>query len=175
MALTTDHIIKWAQLLEVNPGDIAPALSTLNFTPIALRRVKVPILASMSGKPVAAFEIVEISTRMIKQLYGISVDDDSLGVYARKGATLIISQEEEPVAGDEVFVRLKLQDRHLHLVKEFVAVDASTGKALLKPLFGGEVEEYSLDAIEIMDPIISVERPVVVRPPRKRESHLTLV
>lgn len=170
VALNTDHTLKWAQLLNVSPGDIDPNLSGLGFSTVALRRIKVPVLSALSGAATGAFEIVEIFTRMTKQVYGISVDDESLGAYARKGSTLIVSQEEEPISGDEVFLRLKLGDRFLNSVKQFVMVDNSRSVAVVRDLLTQAQEEIQLDTIELMDPIVSIERPVVNRPTRLRPS-----
>lgn len=168
VALSTDHVLKWAQLLGVSPGEINPALSSLGFTKATLRQIKVPVVARMSGEPVGAFEAVEISTRMTKQVYGISVDDESLGVYAKKGSTLIVSQEEEPVSGDEVFIRYRVQDHYLLTVKVYVTSDLARGVAVLKDIITGAQEELQLEQIEAMDPIVSVDRPIVNRPVRLR-------
>lgn len=165
-ALNTDHVIKLAQLLRVSPGDIDPRLSSLNFSDIKLRQVKVPIIASLSGAATGAFQHVEISTRMTRQLYGISVDDDSLGVYARRGSTLIVSQEEEPISGDEVFIRFELDGRHIHMVSQYVMTDASREVVVVQDLLSQAKSELDLNRIEVFDPIVAVERPEVNRPVR---------
>lgn len=174
VALNTDHVLKWAQLLGVSPGEIDPSLSSLAFSSSALRQIKVPIIARISGAAVGAFEAVEISTRMTRQVYGISVDDDSLGNFAKKGATLIVSQEEEPVSGDEVFMRINLLDRHLHLVKQYVTTDTSRGVIVVRHIGSLDLEEYPLDRVEVMDPIVSVDRPIVNRPIRLRPSQTNI-
>lgn len=168
VALNTDAILRWAQLLGINPGDIDPSMKSLNFTQQQLRRVKVAIIARMSGAMPGAFETVEIMTQMTRQVYGISVDTDGFAPFARRGSVLIVSQEEEPISGDEVFIRLSADRGSLHLIKHFITTDASRGVAVVRELNGGEPEELALDDIEIIDPIVSVERPAVNRPIRLR-------
>ena len=82
VALNTDAVLKWAQLLGVNPGDINPELNSLNFSQTALRRVKVAIIARMSGALPGAFETVEIMTQMTRQVYGITVDTTGFEPFA---------------------------------------------------------------------------------------------
>lgn len=171
VALNADAILKWAQLLKVNPGDINPALNALNFSSTPLRRVKVGVIARMSGLPPGTFETVEIMTQMTRQVYGISVDTNGFEPFAKRGSTLIISQEEEPISGDEVFIRLSPERGSLHMIKHFITTDASRGVAVVRDLNGGEPEELALDDIEIIDPVVSVERPVVNRPIRLRPKH----
>lgn len=168
VALNTDHILKWAQLLGASPDEIDPRLSSLGYSSDALRRVKVPIVASLSGAPVGSFQNVEISTRMTRQVYGVTVDDDTLGSYAKRGSTLIVSQEEEPISGDEVFIRFELDGHHLHLVAHYVTTDTQRGVVVIKDLHTQAQSELELDRIEILDPIVSVERPIVSRPIRLR-------
>lgn len=171
VALNADAILKWAQLLKVNPGDINPALNALNFSSTPLRRVKVVVIARMSGLPPGTFETVEIMTQMTRQVYGISVDTNGFEPFAKRGSTLIISQEEEPISGDEVFIRLSPERGGLHMIKHFITTDASRGVAVVRDLNGGEPEELALDDIEIIDPVVSVERPAVNRPIRLRPKH----
>ena len=171
VALNADAILKWAQLLKVNPGDINPALNALNFSSTPLRRVKVVVIARMSGLPPGTFETVEIMTQMTRQVYGISVDTNGFEPFAKRGSTLIISQEEEPISGDEVFIRLSPERGSLHMIKHFITTDASRGVAVVRDLNGGEPEELALDDIEIIDPVVSVERPAVNRPIRLRPKH----
>jgi len=168
VALNTDAVLKWAQLLGVNPGEINPELNSLNFSQTALRRVKVAIIAKMSGALPGAFETVEIMTQMTRQVYGIAVDTTGFEPFAKRGSTLIVCQEEEPVSGDEVFIRLTPEHQSLHLLKSFITIDASRGVAVVRDLNGGEPEELALDSIEIIDPIVGVERPAVNRPARLR-------
>lgn len=168
VALNTDAVLKWAQLLGANPGEINPELNSLNFSQTALRRVKVAIIAKMSGALPGAFETVEIMTQMTRQVYGITVDTTGFEPFAKRGSTLIVCQEEEPVSGDEVFIRLTPEHQSLHLLKSFITIDASRGVAVVRDLSGGEPEELALDSIEIIDPIVGVERPVVNRPVRLR-------
>lgn len=168
-ALNTDAILKWAQLLQVSPTDIDPSLSSLGFTKTALRQVKVSVVARMSGEPAGPFETVEITTQMARQMYGVTVDTDGFEPFAKRGSTLIISQEEEPISGDEVFIRLATQDSFLHLIKYYVMTDHTRGVAVVRDLEGGDPQELPLDRIEVLDPIVSVERPMVTRPIRLRQ------
>ena len=168
VALNADAILKWAQLLKVNPGDINPALSSLNFSSTPLRRVKVAVIARMSNEQPGTFETVEIMTQMTRQVYGISVDTDGFAPFAKRGSTLIVSQEEEPISGDEVFIRLSPQRQSLHMIKHYIATDISRGVIVVRELNGGEPEELALDDVEVIDPIVSVERPTVKRPIRLR-------
>lgn len=166
VALNTDAILKWAQLLGVNPGDIDPELKGLNFSASMMRRVKVAIVAKLSGKSCGAFETVEIMTQMTRQVYGISVDVTGFEPFAKRGSTLVVSLEEDPVSGDEVFIRLSAERGHAHLIKTFVTVDNTRQVAIVRSLGGSTHEEIALDDIEIMDPIVCVERPTVNRPIR---------
>jgi len=168
VALNADAILKWAQLLRVNPGDIDPALGALNFTQPTLKKVKVPVIARMSGEAAGSFQCVEIMTQMTRQVYGVSVDVTGYEPFARQGSTLIISQEEEPVTGDEVFIRLTPDKGSLHMLKTYITTDASRGVAVVRDLNGGEPEELALNDIELIDPIVGVDRPVVNRPIRLR-------
>lgn len=168
VALNTDAILKWAQLLQVSPPDIDPSMTSLGFSRTTLRQVKVSIVARMSGEPAGPFETVEITTQMARQMYGVTVDTDGFEPFAKRGSTLIISQEEEPVSGDEVFIRLATHDSHLHLIKYYVMTDNSRGVAVVRDLDSDAVQELPLDRIEVLDPIVSVERPMVTRPVRLR-------
>jgi transcriptional regulator with XRE-family HTH domain len=170
VVLNTDHILKWAQLLGVSPGDIDPRMSSLGFSSTTLRKAKVPIIAAISGADVGVFSTIEITTRMTRQVYGISVDDDSLGTFARKGSTLIVSQEEEPVTGDEVFIRVKIGDHTLNAVKQYIMTDKTKNVAIVRDIFTDQQAEYDLCIVELMDPIVAVERPAINRPVRLRPS-----
>jgi transcriptional regulator with XRE-family HTH domain len=166
VALNTDAILKWAQLLQISPSDIDPSMTALGFSKVKLRAVKVAILARMSGEPVNPFESVEIYTQMTRQVYGVSVDVDGFEPLAKKGSTLIISQEEEPISGDEVYIRLQTPSGALQLIKRYVTSDLDRGVAVVHDLYTGDTEELPLDRIELMDPIVGVERPIVNRPIR---------
>lgn len=173
VALTTDAIIGWAQLLKVEPADIDPKLGALGFSSSPVRPLNVAILARMSGEPVGPFETVEVLTRMTRQVYGVSVDTDGFGPFAKKGSTLIISQEEEPVSGDEVFIRLQPPNGSaIHLIKTYLMTDLDRQVAVVRDLHSSNVEEYPLDQVELLDPILSVERPRVNRPIRLRHRHV---
>lgn len=168
VALNTDAVLRLAQVLKVAPGDIDPALTGLTITPSKLRHVKAPVIARMSGEQPSPFETVEIATTMTRQVYGVSVDQDGFAPFAKKGSTLILSQDEEPVSGDEVFIRLHTDAGVLHLLKRYVTTDHTSGFAVVRDLFGEATEELPLDRIEVMDPVVSVERPMVNRPVRLR-------
>lgn len=167
-ALNTDAILKWAQLLQVSPSDIDPSMTSLGFTKSTLRQIKVAIIARMSGEPAGPFETVEITTQMTRQVYGVTVDTEGFEPFAKRGSTLIISQEEEPVSGDEVFVRMTTPTGFIHLVKHYVMTDAARGVAVVRDLNDHRLEELPLDRVEVLDPIVSVERPIVTRPIRLR-------
>jgi transcriptional regulator with XRE-family HTH domain len=168
VALNTDAILKWAQLLQVSPSDIDPSMTALGFSKSTLRQVKVAIIARMSGEPAGPFETVEITTQMARQVYGVTVDTEGFEPFAKKGSTLIISQEEEPVSGDEVFVRMTTPTGFIHLIKHYVMTDAARGVAVVRDLNDHQLEELPLDRVEVLDPIVSVERPIVTRPIRLR-------
>lgn len=167
-ALNTDAILKWAQLLQVSPSDIDPDLGALGLSDTTLRRVKVPIAARMSGTQPGPFETVEIVTRMTRDLYGVTVDTDGFEPFAKKGSTLIVSKDEEPVSGDEVFIQYETASQRVHIVKRFVATDEDRGVIIVKGLTSEEMEELSKDRVALIDPIVSVERPIVNRPIRLR-------
>lgn len=168
VALNTDAILKWAQLLQVSPTDIDPTLSSLGFTNSKLRPVKVAIIARMSGEPSGAFETVEIMSQMTRQVYGVTVDTDGFEPFAKNGSTLVVSLEEEPISGDEVFMRVAGLNGPVHMIKHYVMTDASRGVIVVRDLAGGETQEFALDRVEVIDPIVSIERPVVARPVRLR-------
>lgn len=168
VALNTDAILKWAQLLQVAPTDIDPSLSSLGITSSKLRPVKVAITTRMSGEPSGPFEAVEIMTQMTRQVYGVTVDIEGFEPFAKRGSILIVSLEEEPISGDEVYMRIATQEAPLNMVKQYVMTDASRGVVVVKDLGGGEPQEFALDRVEIIDPILSVERPQVTRPVRIR-------
>ena len=123
-------------------------------------------MAKLSGESCGAFKTVEIMTQMTRQVYGISVDVTGFEPFAKRGSTLVVSLEEDPVSGDEVFIRLSAERGHAHLIKTFVTVDNTRQVAIVKSLGGSTHEEIALDDIEIMDPIVCVERPAVNRPIR---------
>ena len=173
VALSTDAILKLAQVLHVSPGELDPALQGLTISPNKLRHVKAPILARMSGEAPGVFEIVEIATTMTRQVYGVSVDTDGFEPFAKKGCTLILSQEEEPVSGDEVFIRLHTEKGPLHLLKTYVTSDHSRGVVVVRDLNGDQPHELPLDQVEVLDPVISVERPTLNRPVRLRPDRRT--
>lgn len=107
-------------------------------------------------------------TQMTRQVYGVSVDTDGFSPFAKQGSTLIVSQEEDPVSGDEVFIRIILQSGPLHMIKTYITTDAERGVAIVANIDGSDRHELQLDRIEVLDPIISVERPAVNRPIRLR-------
>lgn len=166
VALNTDAVLKWAQLLRVEPSEIDPSLSSLAFTKSTMRLAKVAIIARMSGEPVGPFETVEIMTQMTRQVYGITVDTSGYEPFAKKGSTLVLSRDEEPVSGDEVFIRMTSSTGFTHMLKLYVTTDAPRGVAIVRDLASGVTEELSLALIEVMDPIVSIERPAVNRPVR---------
>lgn len=170
VALNTDAILRLAQVLRVAPGEIDPGLSSLTISPSKLRHVKAPVIARMSGEAPSPFETVEIATTMTKQVYGVSVDQDGFAPFAKKGSTLILSQDEEPVSGDEVFIRMHTDAGVLHLLKRYVMTDHANGFAVVRDLFDDATEELPLERVEVMDPVVSVERPIVNRPVRLRPS-----
>ncbi len=170
VALNTDAVLRLAQVLKVAPGEIDPDLTSLTISPSKLRHVKAPVIARMSGEAPSPFETVEIATTMTRQVYGVSVDQDGFAPFAKKGSTLILSQEEEPVSGDEVFIRLHTDAGVLHLLKRYVMTDHASGFAVVRGLFDDATEELPLDRIEVMDPVVSVERPMVNRPVRLHPS-----
>ena len=107
---------------------------------------------------------------MTRQLYRVSVADDSLGIYAPRGSTLIVSPEEEPISGDEVFIRYELDGRHIHLVLQYVMTDAAHNVMVVQDLIAQAKTELILDRIEVFDPIVAIERPEVNRPVRVNPS-----
>src|SRR5690606_8794961 len=109
-----------------------------------------------------------IVTSMTRQAYGISVDTKGFEPFAKEGSILIVSQEEEPVTGDEVFIRQRIGSGFIQMIKHFITVDSNRGVAIVRDLNGGEPEELDLDSVEVMDPIVGVERPKVNRPVRLR-------
>lgn len=108
---------------------------------------------------------------MTRQVYGISVDVTGFEPFAKRGTTLVVSLEEDPVSGDEVFIRLNAERSHAHLIKTFVTVDSTRQVAIVKSLGSSTHEEIALDDIEIMDPIVCVECPAVNRPIRLHPSN----
>ncbi len=98
------------------------------------------------------------------------MDQDGFAPFAKKGSTLILSQDEEPVSGDEVFIRLHTDAGVLHLLKRYVMTDHANGFAVVRDLFDDATEELPLERVEVMDPVVSVERPMVNRPVRLRPS-----
>lgn len=170
VALNTDAVLRLAQVLRVSPGEIDPTMSGLSIEPSKLRHIKAPVIARMSGAAPSPFETVEIATTMTRQVYGVSVDMDGFEPFAKKGSTLILSQDEEPVNGDEVFIRMHTDAGVLHLLKRYITTDRANGCVVVCGLFDSVAEELPLDRVEVMDPIVSVERPMVNRPVRLRPS-----
>ena len=103
---------------------------------------------------------------MARQVYGVSVDTDGFAPFVKRGSTLVISQEEEPVSGDEVFIRLQTPTGPLHLVKVYMLTDLNRKVVVVHDLDSTLMEELPLEHVEVLDPILSVERPAVNRPIR---------
>ena len=104
---------------------------------------------------------------MDKKLYAVAVDVDGSEPFARKGSTLIVSQDEEPVSGDEVFMKYRVDGRDCHAVRVYVTTDLERGVAVTSSIGSRDFHETQLCDIELLDPIVSVERPQTVRPKRQ--------
>ncbi|WP_052321214.1 helix-turn-helix domain-containing protein [Pseudomonas fluorescens] len=167
IALNTDAIIRFARVLGVKPEEINPDLAGISITPTDMRLVRIHILANLSGAPPGRHAGIEIATTMDMKLYAVAVDIDGSEPFARKGSTLIVSQDEEPVSGDEVFMKYRVGDTDLHAIRIYVTTDLERGVAITRGLDSKEFLETNLSDIELLDPIISVERPKVAR--QKRE------
>lgn len=168
VALNTEAILKWAHLLQVPASEIDPTLGTFGIADATLRRTRVRVVTTMSGAAPGASETVEIVTRMTRQMYSVSVDIDGFEPFAKKGSHLIVSTDEEPISGDEVFIVYKMGEKDIHLIKRFVATDNARGVIVVKGLTSEEVEELDAGRVTTLDPIVSVERPIVNRPIRLR-------
>lgn len=101
-------------------------------------------------------------------MYGVSVDTDGYEPFAKKGSTLIVSKDEEPISGDEVFIRYRLDNDSVHLIKRYIGTNEEKGVAIVAGLTSNEIEELMLARVELLDPIASIERPIVNRPVRLR-------
>lgn len=167
IALSTDATLKFARALGVEPAQIDPRLEGIRLTIPSVKTRSVPIIATLSGQRPPALASIEIATSMEKELYAVAVDTDGFEPLAKKGSTLIVSQDEEPVSGDEVFMRLQVGGAMTHTVRVFVTTDLERNIAVTKTL-SGELLETSLEHIDLMDPIVAVERPQVARPQRQR-------
>lgn len=167
IALNTDAIIRFARVLGVRPEEINPDLAGITITPSDLHLVRVHILGTLSGASPGRLASIEIATTMDKKLYAVAVDTEGSEPFARKGSTLIVSQDEEPVSGDEVFMKYRVGNADLHAIRIYVTTDLERGVAITRGLGSKEFIETNLTDIELLDPIISVERPQVVRPKRQ--------
>lgn len=167
IALNTDAILRFARVLGITPAEIDPDLAGLSITPTDMRLTRIHILANLSGAPPGRLASIEIATTMDKKLYAVAVDTDGSEPFARKGSTLVVSQDEEPVSGDEVFMKYRVGSTDLHAIRVYVTTDLERGVAITRGLNSKEFIETSLTDIELLDPIISVERPKVVRPLRQ--------
>lgn len=167
IALNTDAILRFARVLGVSPAEINPDLAGISITPTDLRLTRIPILASLSGAPPGRLASIEIATSMDKKLYAVAVDTEGSEPFARKGSTLVVSQDEEPVSGDEVFMKYRVGKNDLHAIRVYVTTDLERRVAITRSLGSKEFIETSLDDIELLDPIVSVERPQIARPKRQ--------
>lgn len=167
IALNTDAILRFARVLGVSPADINPELAGISIVPTDIRLTRIHILANLSGAPPGRHAGIEIATSMDKKLYAVAVDIDGSEPFARKGSTLVVSQDEEPVSGDEVFMKYRVGKNELHAIRVYVTTDLERRVAITRGLGSKEFIETSLDDIELLDPIVSVERPQVVRPKRE--------
>lgn len=167
IALNTDAILRFARVLGVAPEKINPELAGISITPSDLHLVRVPVLFALSGAEVGRLASIEIATGMNKKLYAVSVDTDGSEPFARKGSTLVCSQDEDPVSGDEVFMRYRVGAQELHAIRVYVTTNLETRVAVTRPLGSKEFIETNLDDIDLLDPIVSVERPQVTRPQRQ--------
>jgi len=167
IALNTDAILRFSRVLGCSPADINPDLLGISIAPTDMRLLRVPILATLSGAPPGRLSSIEIATTMDKKLYAVAVDTDGSEPFARKGSTLIVSQDEEPVSGDEVFMKYRVGSNDLHAIRVYVTTDLERGVAITRGLGSKEFLETNLTDIELLDPIVSVERPQVSRPKRE--------
>lgn len=167
IALNTDAILRFARVLGVTPAEINPDLAGISITPKDMHLTRVPILGTLSGAPPGRLASIEIATTMDKKLYAVAVDTDGSEPFARKGSTLVVSQDEEPVSGDEVFMKYRVGGAELHAIRVYVTTDLERGVAITRGLGSKEFIETNLADIDLLDPIISVERPQVVRPKRQ--------
>lgn len=165
VAMNTDVIIRFARILGVDPEKIDPRLAGIKITTTQLHTRSVPIIATLSGQRLSALATIEIATSMEKELYAVAVDTDGFEPYAKKGSTLIVSQDEDPISGDEVFMRVKVAGATTHTVRVYVTTDLERNVAVTRTL-SGETLETDLEHIELMDPIVAIERPQVARPQR---------
>lgn len=167
--LNTDAIIRFAQVLGVEPKAINPELSFLQILSRNTATRRIAILWAMSGRKTTPLDSIEITAPMDKQFYAVDVDTDGFEPYARKGSRLVVCGDEEPVSGDTVFMRYRLSDNTtLHTVSTFVTMDLERQVAVTKTLDTRQLMETPLDAIDMLDPIETVEQPKTVRPRRER-------
>jgi hypothetical protein len=100
--LNTDAIIKFAELLRVNPVDIDPTLKNINSL-LSLRSmqetdVRVPLIGSTSGKSVMGHaEVLAPNLPVEGTFAGIAVDDESwAGAGLRKGSLIALNLNAAP-------------------------------------------------------------------------------
>jgi transcriptional regulator with XRE-family HTH domain len=167
IALNTDAILRFARVLGVTPEKINPELAGISITPTDLRLTRVNVLFTLSGAPAGRLASIEIATGMDRKLYAVAVDTDGSEPFARKGSTLVVSQDEDPVSGDEVFMRYRVGTNELHAIRIYVTTNLETRVAVTRALGSKDFIETSLDDIELLDPIVSVERPQITRPKRE--------
>jgi hypothetical protein len=161
VALSTDAILGLSKILQVLPTEINPDLKALNVSVSEkMKTLKVHVVACLSGKRPAPLATVEITTAMTRQVYGVSVDSAEYEPFYKRGSYLIVSQEEEPVPGDEVFLKYE----GVVMARRFIA--SSAGTTTVQDLNTGLQRVLDTASIEVFDPIVSVERPMVNRPIR---------
>lgn len=169
IALNTDVILRFARVFGVTPNEINPDLAGISIIPTELHLTRVHILATLSGAPPGRLASIEIATSMDKKLYAVAVDTEGSEPFARKGSTLVVSQDEDPVSGDAVFMKYRVGKNELHAIRIYVTTDLERRVAITRGLGSKEFIETNLDDIELLDPIVSVERPQVTRPKRQQQ------
>lgn len=177
VALSAEATLKFSKLLMVPPSRIDPDIQAFAFADDAPRRVRVPVLTYLDGSKPQRLEFIEIATTMDRSgLYAVGVNNDSLEPMAPAGSHLIIASDEEPNAGDDVFIERILPDGTQRLmVARFVMVNASNSTLVIKELAHDVISELPMDQVSLYAPIVAVERPRAVRQKRVQKPRLSIV
>lgn len=162
VGLSTDTLLLIAKALQISPTVLDPGLSAF-FSDGTMQTEPLKAICSISGSVFIADHPPCPVPPSDKQRYAIAIDVDAYRSHFRKGSTLIASSEEIPQPDDLVYVYGARAEGPGLMSMIATLVSQDQGFIVLKNLLDGELIRIKEHAGLKMDPIISIQFPMVKR------------
>lgn len=162
VGLSTDTLLLIAKALQISPTVLDPGLAAF-FSDGTMQTEPLRAICSISGSVFIADHPPCPVPPSDKQRYAIAIDVDAYRSHFRKGSTLIASSEEIPQPDDLVYVYGARAEGPGLMSMIATLVSQDQGFIVLKNLLDGELIRIKEHAGLKMDPIISIQFPMVKR------------